>query len=64
MDVDGIDDDGLQELDPSNERPSGDGQASQLEQWRVVQRGTARKALEQSDRLAAIAKRVKTTQGG
>jgi hypothetical protein len=64
MDVDGIDDDGLQELDPSNARPFGDDQASQLEQWRVEQRGTARKALEQSDRLASIAKRVKTAQGG
>ena len=66
MDFDGVDDDELlQGIDPSNQRPQGEEPEAELavEQWRVVQRGTARKIAEQYGRLIA-AKRPKTRQCG
>ena len=65
MDIDDLDldDDTLQGPDPSNAEPAGDVDGSQLEQWRVVQRGTARKVAEQFGKLVA-AKRAKTAGCG
>ena len=60
MDFDNIEDDELlQGLDPTNQRPQGESADFGLEQWRVVQRGTARKIAEQYGKLIA-AKRPKT----
>ena len=61
MEVDDLDDETLQGLDPSNARPTEDADGSQLEQWRVVQRGTARKVAEQFGQIVA-AKRAKSSR--
>jgi hypothetical protein len=63
MDVDGLDDETLQQLDPCNVLPEGEDAELAKEEWRVAQRGAARKIAEQFGMLAA-AKRPKTTPGG